>query len=82
MTTTYNSALPFASQKLNEPVPGDIYGYVAMHLCSTDIALMDIYASSENIANVLFLFELILYVPSILFQLCRDGSSCGEPVLS
>ena len=29
-----------------------------------------------------YLFDLILYVPSTIFQLCRDGSSCVEPVLS
>ena len=29
-----------------------------------------------------FLFDLILYVPSIIFQLNRDGSSWVEPVLS
>ena len=28
------------------------------------------------------LFDLILYVPSIIFQLYRDGSSWVEPVLS
>ena len=28
------------------------------------------------------LFDLILYVPSAIFQLCRDGSSWVEPVLS
>ena len=28
------------------------------------------------------LFDLILYVPSIIFQLNRDGSSWVEPVLS
>ena len=28
------------------------------------------------------LFDLILYVPSTIFQLCRDGSSWVEPVLS
>ena len=28
------------------------------------------------------LFDLILYVPSTIFQLNRDGSSWGEPVLS
>ena len=31
---------------------------------------------------VLFLFDLILYVPSTIFQLNRDGSSKVEPVLS
>ena len=28
------------------------------------------------------LFDLILYVPSMIFQLCRDWSSWVEPVLS
>ena len=28
------------------------------------------------------LFDLILYVPSTIFQLCRDGSSWVKPVLS
>ena len=28
------------------------------------------------------LFDLILYVPSTIFQLCRDGSSWIEPVVS
>ena len=28
------------------------------------------------------LFDLILYIPSIIFQLNRDGSSWVEPVLS
>ena len=31
---------------------------------------------------VLCLFDLILYVPSTIFQLNRDGSSWVEPVLS
>ena len=30
----------------------------------------------------LFLFDLILYFPPTIFQLCRDGSSWVEPVLS
>ena len=29
-----------------------------------------------------FFFELILYVPSTIFQVCRDGSSRVEPILS
>ena len=40
----------------------------------------------RNISYVLFvfvcLFDLILYVPSTIFQLNRDGSSWVEPVLS
>ena len=31
--------------------------------------------------SALVLFDLILYVPSTIFQLCRDGSSWVEPVL-
>ena len=31
---------------------------------------------------ILFLFDLILYVPSKLFHLNRDGSTWVEPVLS
>ena len=27
-------------------------------------------------------FDLIIYLPSTIFQLCRDGSSWVEPVLS
>ena len=32
--------------------------------------------------EVVCLFDLILYVPSTIFQLNRDGSSWVEPVLS
>ena len=32
--------------------------------------------------KVNFSFELILYVPSTIYQLCWDGSSWVEPVLS
>ena len=39
-------------------------------------------ASSQSLRFVLFLFDLILYVPSTFFQLNRDGSSGVEPVLS
>ena len=43
--------------------------------------------SEENFAlfsamTVNCLFDLILYVPSTIFQLNRDGSSWVEPVLS
>ena len=36
-----------------------------------------IHCLSEN-----FVFVLIIYVPSTIFQLNRDGSSCVEPLLS
>ena len=35
-----------------------------------------------NGINFVCLFDLILYVPSKIFQLNRDGSSWVEPVLS
>ena len=34
------------------------------------------------VGSVICLFDLILYVPSTIFQLYRDGSSWVEPVLS
>ena len=42
---------------------------------------------SELTVNTIFclficLFDLILYIPSTIFQLNRDGSSWVEPVLS
>ena len=46
--------------------------------------LVKIWAKSKNILFVCFvcLFDLILYVPSIIVQLYRDGSSWVVPVLS
>ena len=43
-----------------------------------------IFESTVRLAERLFvcLFDLILYVPSTIFQLSRDGSSWVEPVLS
>ena len=38
--------------------------------------------NQEKIMVQMFLFDLILYVPSTIFQLNRDGSSWVEPVLS
>ena len=32
--------------------------------------------------HLFVLFHLILYVPSSIFQLCREGSSWVEPVIS
>ena len=34
----------------------------------------------NNLVNSFCLFDLILYVPSTIFQLCRDVSSWVEPV--
>ena len=36
----------------------------------------------QEMVIFLCLFDLILYIPSTIFQLCRDGSSWVEPVLS
>ena len=35
-----------------------------------------------QISKIFVLFDLILYIPSTIFQLNRDGSSWVEPVLS
>ena len=42
------------------------------------------YGQNKLIYYLVFvcLFDLILYVPSTIFQLNRDGSSWVEPVLS
>ena len=39
-------------------------------------------AADELTASFVCLFDLILYVPSTIFQLNRDESSWVEPVLS
>ena len=52
--------------------------------CSTlnlDLVNMNAYIKfGENLS--ICLFDLILYIPSTIFQLNRDGSSWVEPVLS
>ena len=51
-------------------------------ICATMPCLYRILSIS-NLNGLLALFNLILYVPgSTNFQLCRDGSSLVEPVLS
>ena len=45
-------------------------------------SLIRAFASGLNILWVLSLFDLILYVPSTIFQLYRDRSFWVEPVLS
>ena len=40
------------------------------------------YQSELFTEGFVCLFDLILYVPSTIFQLCRDGSFWVEPVLS
>ena len=44
--------------------------------------LQDFYSSNYRYFNLFILFDLILHVPSTIFQLNRDGSSWVEPVLS
>ena len=40
------------------------------------------YTGNDKQADLFCLFDLILLVPSTIFQLNRDGSSGVEPVLS
>ena len=51
---------------------------------SADLDEMQHYAAFHLGLHCLpkYLFDLILYVPSTIFQLCQDGSSWVEPVLS
>ena len=50
------------------------------HLCySLSVKLPD---ATPKMAGAFFLFDLILCVPSTIFQLNRDGSFWAEPVLS
>ena len=44
--------------------------------------VFDPYQDQSSVGPDLCLFDLILYVPSTIFQLYRDGSSWVEPVLS
>ena len=45
--------------------------------------ICDCVPSTSALVSLCFvLFYLILYVPSTIFQLCRDKSSLVEPVLS
>ena len=46
------------------------------------INIPQITAPENMVLSRLILFDLILYVPSTIFQLNRDGSSWVEPVLS
>ena len=46
------------------------------------IFLHNVMAHQFVMSLLFFLFDLIQYVPSTIFQLCRDGSSWVEPVLS
>ena len=50
-----------------------------LSICSQDIEWKRNFGVNQGFAG---LFDLILYVPSTIFQLNRDGSSWVEPVLS
>ena len=49
---------------------------VKMHTADPELKL------SSNGSSAFVLFDLILCIPSTIFQLNRDGSSWAEPVLS
>ena len=56
---------------------------------TTDSSRMELYQYTILLRHInmhyhlsFFLFDLILYVPSTIFQLYRDGSSWVEPLLS
>ena len=53
---------------------------------SVKVSMISVLGKIKEMCLVLYLsfvlFDLILYVPSTIFQLYRDGSSWVEPVLS
>ena len=48
----------------------------------TAVSISNIFVKLIKHVCFVCLFDLILYVPSTIFQLYRDGSSWVEPVLS
>ena len=82
------------SVSLNEVQNGNFLckAYFVGHFCyhsngksyinMSDLSLHLHYSSNKPIKRFVCLFDLILYVPSTIFQLCRDESSWVEPVLS
>ena len=53
----------------------------SLEIASTDY-INDFDISFQKVSVRVFFNYLIIYVPSTIFQLNRDGSSCVEPVLS
>ena len=52
---------------------------------TSQICLLTLFAKirfSQKFPNFVCLFDLVLYAPSTIFELNRDGSSWVEPVLS
>ena len=52
---------------------------LATPLAVNSIVTMEATTNDEPIEFCLF--DLILYLPVNIFQLCQDGSSCVDPVL-
>ena len=48
----------------------------------SNLTKLSVVLWSDPKPDCLILFDLILYVPSTIFQLLRDGSSWVKPVLS
>ena len=48
----------------------------------TELIIRNTHHNTNGVARTLNLINLILYVPSTIFQLNGDGSSWVEPVLS
>ena len=64
-----------------------LYLYLLNTLCKTSLFETDTHKDAgfqkrNEQHKMICLFDLILYVPSTIFQLNRDGSSWVEPVLS
>ena len=59
---------------------GQAQHFVVPVLAGSNLFIKIIIKRNRQLKSVLF--DLILYVPSTIFQLNRDGSSWVEPVLS
>ena len=82
----YTKPLTTATCENNHPAQSRLtlscMQYVKKSLVSMSLVLFLFDVIHLGCDGVFCLFDLILYVPSTIFQLYRDGSSWVEPVLS
>ena len=56
-----------------------VYKFVRRLVCCYQIRNVQLHGGGGGYIVCLFLFDLILFVPSTIFQLNRDGPSWVEP---
>ena len=75
-----NMFSPYLPNSCYESDYGCICIMISGKTCSVPLNILSSVVSFSTV--IVCLFDLILYVPSTIFQLNRDGSYCFEPVLS